>query len=83
MMTPLFKNMMSVKPKVSPKKCLACGVCVKACPMAAITLVKGESARIDDRRCVRCYCCHEMCPEKAIDLDRSLLYRILKPAGTA
>ncbi|MBU2551242.1 MAG: DUF362 domain-containing protein [Proteobacteria bacterium] len=78
---PLFKNGMSVRPKVDEKKCAACGICVKACPMGAVALKEKRHAFIDDDLCIRCYCCHEMCPEKAIELRRGLLYRLIRPAG--
>ncbi|MGB6068443.1 MAG: DUF362 domain-containing protein [Desulfomonilaceae bacterium] len=83
LLSPLFKNGMSVKPQVQKKKCIACGVCAEACPMQAITVIENKNAQIDDNACIRCYCCHEMCPEKAIELKQSMLYRMIKPAGTA
>ena len=74
---PLFKDGLTVKPRIMKDKCSACGVCRDACPMQAITMVEGEYAQIDDEECIRCYCCHEMCPEHAIELRTSLLYRIV------
>ena len=78
---PLFKDGMSVKPKVNEGKCAACGVCVKACPVEAVTMGNRKAAFIDDAKCIRCYCCHEMCPEKAVELKQGILYRFIKPAG--
>jgi Pyruvate/2-oxoacid:ferredoxin oxidoreductase delta subunit len=80
MLRPLFRDGMSVKPRVIKDRCIACGTCVSACPVKAITINKKKYARIDDDQCIRCYCCHEMCEEKAIELKRSLLYRMVRPA---
>ena len=74
-----LKNGMVVKPKIDPTLCKACGVCVKACPMKAVSINGKKHAVIKDDQCIRCYCCHEMCPEKAVKLHRGLLYRIIKP----
>jgi uncharacterized protein (DUF362 family)/Pyruvate/2-oxoacid:ferredoxin oxidoreductase delta subunit len=81
LLSPLFKDGMSVRPQVLKNKCIACGVCAEACPMEAITILENQSAQIDDSACIRCYCCHEMCPEKAIELKQSILYRMIRPAG--
>ena len=80
MVEPLFKNGLTLKPRVIMAKCVACGACVKGCPVEAVVLEKGGKtpcARIDDDRCIRCYCCHEMCAEEAIALRRSMLYRLM------
>ena len=76
---PLFKDAFSVRPRVIRDRCIACGTCIKGCPVEAICFVK-ERAFIDDDKCIRCYCCHEMCPEEAIGLQRSWLYQLIKPA---
>jgi uncharacterized protein (DUF362 family)/Pyruvate/2-oxoacid:ferredoxin oxidoreductase delta subunit len=83
MVIPLFKNAFSVRPRVDESKCIACGVCVKACPVEAVQLVGKDHAHINDDLCIRCYCCHEMCPERAIGLKTGFLYRLLKPEGAA
>jgi len=74
---PLFKDAFTVRPRVIQERCIACGTCIKGCPMDAIHLVK-ERAFIDDDKCIRCYCCHEMCPEEAIGLYSSWLYQLIK-----
>ena len=60
-----------VTPRVG-SVCAGCGMCVKTCPMGAITM-RGLRAKIDLRKCIRCYCCHEMCPHRAIILKRPFL----------
>ncbi len=77
LMQPLFKDGMSVKPKVIRHKCTVCGACKEACPMDCIKLIPDEYAEIDDKHCIRCYCCHEMCAFEAIELKRSLLNRLV------
>jgi len=55
------------KPKVIPRKCTGCGICVRHCPEKAIKIVAGK-AQIDISRCISCYCCHEFCENDAIIL---------------
>ena len=77
---PLFRTGMTLKPRVIPETCIACGDCVTICPMDVIEIVQGDHphAQIDDDDCIRCYCCHETCPEDAIELHKSLLYRVIR-----
>ncbi len=61
------QNMHSdLKPKVNPKKCVACGTCVEYCPVKAIVLKKGEKARIRKKVCIGCGECITVCPAGAI-----------------
>jgi uncharacterized protein (DUF362 family)/Pyruvate/2-oxoacid:ferredoxin oxidoreductase delta subunit len=76
---PLFRDGLTVRPRVIEEKCIACGACRDICPQHTIAIVGNgrRSARIDDADCIRCYCCHETCPQDAIELRQSLLYRII------
>ena len=58
------------------ERCIACGFCVKHCPVNAIEIVNGR-ARMDGAVCIRCYCCHELCPHDAIVLYKPLLGRMV------
>lgn len=46
-------------------KCKACGICLRHCPVSAIT-IKKEKANIDKSKCIRCFCCQELCEHYAI-----------------
>lgn len=63
---------------LATKSCIACGFCVKHCPVNAIRITNGR-ARMDPVTCIRCYCCHELCPHDAIELRKPLLGRIVMP----
>ena len=54
------------KPVADLDKCIACGVCQKACPVEAVKSGNGQKATYDYKKCIRCYCCQEMCPANAI-----------------
>lgn len=48
-------------------KCRRCGKCVVNCPVAAISLEKGDTqARIDKSICIECGYCKSICPYSAI-----------------
>jgi uncharacterized protein (DUF362 family)/NAD-dependent dihydropyrimidine dehydrogenase PreA subunit len=75
---PVFRRGFNLSPRVVEEKCVSCGVCMRACPVGAISMEDKEPAFIDNRMCIRCYCCHEMCPENAIKLQPGTLYRLFK-----
>ena len=52
----------------------ACGLCVRSCPVEAITMT--DAGPVADRAtCVECLCCHEVCPESAVRVRLSWLAR--------
>ena len=64
-----FKKLIRRRPKIDPKKCVKCGVCVRSCPVegGALHFKKpGKAPVYDYEKCIGCYCCQEMCPKKAI-----------------
>lgn len=81
LLLPLYRDALTVQPRIVEKRCVACGVCVRACPAHAITISTNRhgrrAAHIDDSECIRCYCCHEMCPQEAVGLHKGALYRLL------
>jgi len=49
---------------IDPKKCSACGICRKKCPVDAIDGAKKKIHIIDQEKCTRCGTCFEVCPPK-------------------
>ena len=49
--------------------CVACGSCLKVCPMSAIAIWKGVTARVDPALCVGCGKCTKECPAGTIELE--------------
>ena len=56
---------------VNEKICVACGCCVKVCPMQAIKIVHGVYANIDQNKCVGCGKCATECPASIITLKEA------------
>ena len=57
--------------EVDKSKCVACGVCVKECPMNAVDVWKGCYAVINKDICIGCGKCEKSCPAGSIlVLDR-------------
>jgi len=64
-----FKKLIRRRPKIKKDLCVACGICVKSCPVEGSALrfkKKGKPPVYDYDKCIACYCCQEMCPKKAI-----------------
>ncbi|MBE6381217.1 MAG: 4Fe-4S dicluster domain-containing protein [Lentisphaerae bacterium] len=51
-----------VKVKLDQSKCVKCKLCIKSCPVGAIS----DDFVIDTEKCTRCNSCIELCPKKAI-----------------
>jgi MauM/NapG family ferredoxin protein len=56
---PLFRRVVS-------ERCTACGKCVRACPMAAISKDFKGTAHSE---CITCLRCREVCPEQAVSFQ--------------
>ena len=53
--------------------CVACGCCVKVCPLSAVEVFHGLYAKVDPARCVGCGKCAKECPAGTIELrDREV-----------
>lgn len=53
---------------VDKNYCVACGSCVKVCPMNAISINKGIFATVDIDKCVGCGKCAKTCPASTIEI---------------
>jgi len=51
---------------IDQKICVACGVCMKACPKRAISIYRGCYAIADESKCVGCGLCAKNCPAGCI-----------------
>jgi uncharacterized protein (DUF362 family) len=78
----LWVNKFLPKPKIiaDPEKCVKCGICVKKCPVQALSL--NPHAICNHKTCIKCLCCVEVCPHDAIHLEegkiKSSLYKIMQ-----
>ena len=62
------KKTIRKKAEVLKNDCVACGTCLKECPLGAIKVVAGVFAEIDQTRCVGCEKCERVCPASAIEI---------------
>jgi F420-non-reducing hydrogenase iron-sulfur subunit len=56
----LFRNVVSYY--IDPKKCQACMICLKSCPVEAISGRKRQIHVINQDKCIKCGTCLEACP---------------------
>ena len=56
------------KASILQNECVACGCCVKVCPLGAISIYKGVYAQVDEDKCVGCGKCAVECPASIINL---------------
>lgn len=72
-----LRSQFTSRPEVDLTKCELCGVCVRACPPAALRVEEGR-LRFDYQRCIRCFCCRELCPHAALTLRDGWLLNLMK-----
>lgn len=53
---------------IAQSDCVACGCCVKVCPLGAIQMMKGIMAKINMAKCVGCGKCAKECPASVIEI---------------
>jgi len=49
---------------IIPEKCQACLICLRNCPVEAITGAKNQIHIINQEKCTKCGVCFEVCPSK-------------------
>lgn len=67
-----FKKVYYYYPEIS-SRCVRCGVCVKSCPVEAISWQDNGFPLVDKDKCIKCMCCHELCPSQAVDIHKSFV----------
>lgn len=55
--------------RVDGGHCVACGCCVRMCPMGALSIPWGVRAQVDGARCVGCGRCVPACPGGLIQVE--------------
>ena len=56
------------KAVVDQTACVACGCCVKVCPLQTIQIIRGIAAQVHEERCVGCGKCAKECPASVIEI---------------
>ena len=49
---------------ILPDKCVSCGICLRECPVDAISGAKRMVHVIDQEKCIKCGTCLDVCPER-------------------
>jgi uncharacterized protein (DUF362 family)/Pyruvate/2-oxoacid:ferredoxin oxidoreductase delta subunit len=66
--------MIWMRPQIDPSVCIECGICVKSCPVHALSQTDSVGTPVlNQKLCINCWCCHEICPVKAISIEKSWL----------
>ncbi len=55
-------------PVIIEERCKGCGVCIKKCPVSAITGERKQPHKINESLCIKCMACIESCKLKAIEV---------------
>ena len=53
---------------ITQEDCVACGCCVKTCPVGAIQIMRGIMAQVNMNKCLGCGKCAKECPASVIQI---------------
>lgn len=56
------------KAEVDKTYCVACGACMKQCPVGAISVISGMYALVNSEKCIGCTKCTKVCPASTIEM---------------
>lgn len=59
------------KANIDKSYCVACGFCVKVCPLGAIKVINGKYAEVNESVCVGCGKCVKECPASVIGMKEA------------
>lgn len=59
-----------IKAIIDKNHCVACGTCVKECPLKIISIDQGVFAEINYEKCVVCGKCAKACPASVIEIKQ-------------
>ena len=69
------KRYLTDQPVINQKKCEACEMCLRACPINNIDM-EDKTVEINQHDCIQCLCCVEICPHGAINLVPGRLLKL-------
>ncbi|MCK4258978.1 MAG: DUF362 domain-containing protein [Halanaerobiales bacterium] len=61
---PIYNAFLKPIPVFKKDSCTQCKLCLKICPVNAITI--KDIPEVDKKKCISCFCCHEACLSNAI-----------------
>ncbi len=56
-------------PNINKEKCVGCGACVNACPVAVLEVKDGKAIVVNAEACLGCRACQNACPHEAVSFD--------------